>query len=44
MPLLQRLRADGYRLTGPSLHNLDYCDGEVKLLNPFAVTKISEDK
>ena len=41
MPVLKRLRA-GYRLTDPSLHNLAYYDGEIKLLDPFAVSQIPE--
>lgn len=39
---LRRLRADGYRMVDPSLFNLAYYKGEVKLIDPFAVIRISE--
>jgi hypothetical protein len=42
MPFLERLCADGYRFTDPSLHNLAYYQGEIKLIDPFAVSKILE--
>ena len=42
MPFLKRLRADGYRLTDPSLHNLAYYKGEVRLLDPFAAEKLPQ--
>jgi hypothetical protein len=43
VPFLRRLQADGYQFTDPSLHNLAYYKGEVRLLDPFAVVKLSQE-
>jgi hypothetical protein len=40
MPFLKELRADGYRFTQPGLDQLAYYHGKVRLLDPFAVSKI----
>ncbi len=40
MPFLQRIRQEGYRMIDPSLSNLGYYNGEVKLLDPWAVVEI----
>ncbi len=40
MPFLQRIRQEGYRMIDPSLSNLGYYKGEVKLLDPWAVVEI----
>jgi predicted NAD-dependent protein-ADP-ribosyltransferase YbiA (DUF1768 family) len=42
MPFLQRIRQEGYRMTDPSDANLGYYNGETKLVDPFAVTRIPE--
>jgi hypothetical protein len=43
MPFVRKLIADGYQFTDPSLHNLAYYKGEVRLLDPFAVVKLSQE-
>lgn len=40
MPFLQRIRQEGYRMIDPSLSNLGYFQGEVRLLDPWAVVEI----
>jgi hypothetical protein len=44
IPFLRRLRADGYRLTDPSLHNFGYYCGQTRLLDPFAVEKLPDGR
>lgn len=41
---VRQLITDGYQMTDPSLHNLGYYEGEVRLLDPFAVVRLPDSK
>ncbi len=43
MPFLEKVSQQGYVMTDPSLRNLGYYNGEVKLLDPWAVVEMPKD-